>query len=88
MPTTIAYCWKKCIGKDDVMVDETKLNPFSKQGVKAACDTLGANLQADGLASWIKVDEGTLVSQHLSEEDIAASVKDGKTSDKLGAIDT
>jgi hypothetical protein len=35
MPTTIANCWKKCIGKDDVTVDETKLIPFSKQEVKA-----------------------------------------------------
>jgi hypothetical protein len=86
-PTTIANCCKKCIGKDDITVDEMKLIPFSKQDVKAACDALGTNLQADDLASWIEVDEETLVVQHLSEEDIAASVRNGKTTDKLGAID-
>jgi hypothetical protein len=32
-PATIANCWKKCIGKDDVTVDKIKLIPFSKQGV-------------------------------------------------------
>jgi hypothetical protein len=52
-PTTIANCWEKFIGKDDVTVDETKLIPFSKQDAKAACDALGTNLQADDLASWI-----------------------------------
>jgi hypothetical protein len=72
--TTIANCWKKCIGMDDATTDETKLIPFSKQDLKAACDAFGANLQADDLASWIEVDEGTAVAQHLSEEDIAASL--------------
>jgi hypothetical protein len=72
-----------CIGKDDVTVDETKSIPFSKQYVKAACDALGTNLQADDLASWIEVDEETPVVQHLSEEDITASVKNGKTTDNL-----
>jgi hypothetical protein len=57
--------------------------------MKAACDALGTNLQADDLASWIEVDEETPVAQHLSEEkDIAASVKNGKTADELGASDT
>jgi hypothetical protein len=51
-PTTIANCWEKCIGKDDVMVDETKLIPFSKQGMKSLCDAFGTNLQADDLVSW------------------------------------
>jgi hypothetical protein len=77
----------KSVGKDDVKVDETKLIPFSKQDMKAACDALGTNLQADDLVSWIKVDEETL-TQHLSEEDIATSVKNGKTTDELGASDT
>jgi hypothetical protein len=86
-PTTIANCCKKCIGKDDVTVDETKLIPFSKYDMKAACDALGINLQADDLASWIEVDEETPVSQHLSEEDIATSMKNGKTTDELGASD-
>jgi hypothetical protein len=54
--------------------------------VKAVCDALGSNLQADDLASWIEVDE-TPVVQHLNEEDIAASVKNEKTTDELGASD-
>jgi hypothetical protein len=49
MRTTIANCWKKCIGKDDVVADETKLIPFSKQDVKSACDVHSTNLQADDL---------------------------------------
>jgi hypothetical protein len=88
MPTTIANCWKKCIGKDDGTVDETKLIPFSKQDVEAACDALGITLQADDLASWIDVDEETPIARRLIEEDIAASVKNGKTTDELGASDT
>jgi hypothetical protein len=40
------------------------------------------------MASWIEVDEETPVMQHLSEEDIAASVKNGKTTDELGASDS
>jgi hypothetical protein len=88
MPTTMANCWKKCTGKDDTTVDKTKLIPFSKQDMKAVCDTLGINLQADDLASCIEVDEETPVEKHFSEEDIAASVKNGKTTDKLGASDT
>jgi hypothetical protein len=40
------------------------------------------------VASWIEVDEETLVMQHLSEEDITASVKNGKTTDELGASDS
>jgi hypothetical protein len=55
--------------------------------VKAACDALGTDLQADDLASRIEVDEETPVAQHLSEEDIAASVKNGKTTDELEASD-
>jgi hypothetical protein len=35
-----------------------------------------------------EVDEETPVAQHLNEDDIAASVKDGKTTDRLGASDT
>jgi hypothetical protein len=68
--------------------DETKLIPFSKQDVKAAYDALCTNLQADDLESWIEVDEETPVTQHLSEEDIAASVNNGKTAEELGASDT
>jgi hypothetical protein len=56
--------------------------------VKAVCDAISTNLQADDLASWIEVDEETAIVQHLSEEDIAASVKNGKTTDELGASDT
>jgi hypothetical protein len=56
--------------------------------VKAACDALGTNLKADDLASRIEVDEETPVSQHLSEEDIAASMKNGKTTEELGASGT
>jgi hypothetical protein len=69
-------------------VDETKLIPISKQDMKAACDALGTNLQADDLASWIEIDEETLITQHLSEDDIAASVKNGKTTDELRTSDT
>jgi hypothetical protein len=54
------------------MVDETKLIPFSKQDLKAACDALSTDLQVDNVASWI---EATPVTQHFSEEDITASVK-------------
>jgi hypothetical protein len=61
------------------MVDEIKLIQFSKQDMKAACDSFTTNLQADNLASWIEVGEETLMMQHLSEEDIAASVKNRKT---------
>jgi hypothetical protein len=32
---------KKCIEKYDVTIEETKLIPFSKQDVQAACDALG-----------------------------------------------
>jgi hypothetical protein len=56
--------------------------------VKAACDALGTNLQADDLASWIEADDETPVAQRLSEEDIAASVKNGKTTAERGASDT
>jgi hypothetical protein len=88
IPTTIAAnCWKKCIGNDDIMVDEMKLIPFSKQDVKAVFDALSTNLQAGDLASWIEVDE-TPVTQHLSEEAIATSVKNGKKTGGLGANDT
>jgi hypothetical protein len=62
-PTNIANCSKKCVGKHDVTIDEMKCIPFSKQDMKAACDALGSNLQADDLASWIAVDEETLVMQ-------------------------
>jgi hypothetical protein len=71
-PTTITNCWKKCIGKDYVAVDETKLIPFLTRDMKAACDALGTNLQADDLASWIEADDETPVALHLSEENIAA----------------
>jgi hypothetical protein len=87
-PTTIANCWKKFIGNHDVTVDETKLIPFLKQVVKAACDALGTNLQADDLASWSEVDEETPASQHLGKEGIASSVKDGNKTDELGASDS
>jgi hypothetical protein len=55
--------------------------------VKAACDALGTNLQAEDLASRIEVDEETAVAQHLTKEDIAASVRNGKATDELGASD-
>jgi hypothetical protein len=77
-PTTIAHCWEKCVGKDDNTEDETKLIPFPKQEVKAACNAL----------AWIEVDAEALVTQHLSEKDIAASVKNGNTTDKPGIIDS
>jgi hypothetical protein len=44
-------------------------------------------MHSDDLASWIEVDEDP-VAQHLSQEDIAASVTNGKTTDELGASDT
>jgi hypothetical protein len=56
--------------------------------MKSVCDALGTNLQVDNLASWIEVDEETLVARHFSEEDIATPVKNGKTTDRLGASDT
>jgi hypothetical protein len=49
---------------------------------------LGTNLQADDLASWIEVDEDTPVAQHLSEENIAASMKNGKATDELATSGT
>jgi hypothetical protein len=51
-------------------------------------DALGTNLQAGDLASWIEADEETSVAQHVSEDDVAASVRNGKTTDELGASDT
>jgi hypothetical protein len=66
----------------------TKLIPFPKQDMKAACDVLNSNLETDHLAAWIEVDVETLVEQHLSYENIAASVKCGKTTDELGASDS
>jgi hypothetical protein len=38
--------------------------------------------------SWIEVDEEIPVVQHLNEEDISASVKNGKKTDELGGTDT
>jgi hypothetical protein len=38
--------------------------------VKAVCDALGNNLEADDLVAWTEVDSGTLIRQHLSEESI------------------
>jgi hypothetical protein len=38
----------------------------------SACSALGTDLQANDLIFWIKVDEQTLVTQHLIEEDTAA----------------
>jgi hypothetical protein len=37
---------------------------------------------------WIEVDEEILVAQRLSEDDIAFSAKNGKTTDKREPIDT
>jgi hypothetical protein len=41
----------------------------------------------DDLGAWVEADVGTLAIQHLSEEDITASMKNGKTADELGAND-
>jgi hypothetical protein len=41
---------EKLYGKD-ITIGETKLIPFSKQDVKAACDALNTNVQANNLAS-------------------------------------
>jgi hypothetical protein len=49
-------------------------------------DGLDTDLQADGVASWIEVDKEIPVTQHLGEENIAASVKNGKTTDELGSV--
>jgi hypothetical protein len=85
---TTANCRKKCTAVDEITVDKIKLIPFSKQDVKAAHDALSTNLQADDLASWIKADGETLIIQHLSDEKIAASVKNGETTDEPQASDT
>jgi hypothetical protein len=71
-----------------VTVEEIMFNLFSKKDVKVMCNALSINLQADNLASWIKVNEGTLITQLLHEEDITVSVKNGKTTDEPGASDT
>lgn len=49
--------------------------------MKATCDALGNNLEADDLAAWFEVDAETLVVQHLGEEDITSSAKGGKRAD-------
>jgi hypothetical protein len=38
--------------------------------------------------AWFEVDEKTLDAHHHNEEDITASVKNGKTTDGLGASDS
>jgi hypothetical protein len=63
------------------MEDDTKLTPFSKQGMKATCDMLGTNLE-DDLTGWIEVDMETPVAQ-LPSEDTAASVKDETATNDL-----
>jgi hypothetical protein len=70
-PTNIANCWEKCVRKDDITEDETKLILFPKQETKAACDALG----------WIEVDAETLVAQHFSEEYSATSVNQTQLTD-------
>lgn len=70
------------------MIDETNIIPFSKQDVKAVCDALGTNLQADNLTTRTEAGEGTLVPTHFSEENITASLKNEKTIDELGASNT
>jgi hypothetical protein len=55
--------------------------------MEAVCGARDTNLQVDSLVSWIEVDEKTPVTQHLSKEDIAASVKNGTTADELGHSD-
>jgi hypothetical protein len=56
--------------------------------MKAACDALGRNVEADGMAAWIEVDVVTPAVQHCSEGAVTASVKNGKADDELGAGDT
>lgn len=56
--------------------------------MKAVCDALVCNLEADYMTYWAEVSEGTPVGYFVSEEDIAAFVKSGKTTDELGASDT
>lgn len=58
--STIANCWKKCVGKDDIIEDQTKLCPFPKE-MKAMCDALISNLEADDVMAWIEVDMETPV---------------------------
>jgi hypothetical protein len=50
--------------------------------MKSACDPLSSNLELDNLAAWTEVEGETLVTQHLSEEDMATSLKNGKTNYK------
>jgi hypothetical protein len=59
------------------MSHKTSVIPFPKHDVKAACDALSINLE-DDLVAWTEVDAQTPVMQHLSEKDIAASVKNEK----------
>jgi hypothetical protein len=56
--------------------------------MKAVCDALSSDVQANNFMFWIKVDQETQFMQHLSEEDIATSEKNGKTTDALGPRDT
>jgi hypothetical protein len=86
MPTSIANCWKKRTGKDNSTADKMKLIPLSKQDMKATCDELGTILQADDLLSLTEVDEET-ICEYLNEYNTAASVKNGKTTNKLQASD-
>jgi hypothetical protein len=56
--------------------------------MKAECDALGSNFEADDLTAWTEIDEETLVTQHLGKEDTVSSMKNGKTTDALGTSDT
>jgi hypothetical protein len=38
------------VGRNVIMVDQMKLIPFSKQDMKAVCDSFNYNLQVDTLA--------------------------------------
>jgi hypothetical protein len=78
MPTVIANCWKKGVGKDKVTEDKIKLIPIPEQKVKAMCDALGCNLKVNDLTALTVVQAETLVTYHLSEKDVTASMKNGK----------
>jgi hypothetical protein len=85
------YYWKlleRVCWKDDITEDKKKLISFPEQDVEAACVALGSNLEPGDLAAWIEVDAETLVMQHLTEEEVAAYVKNGKTCDELGVSDS
>jgi hypothetical protein len=60
------------------MSQKTSVIPFPEQDVKAACDALSSNLEADDPAAWTEEDEKTPVMQHLSDEYTTAFVKNGK----------